>query len=156
MEITKGIIGSTPAVLNRVKIAITDRKEAAVAARAKAEGPSVSERQQELIHFYTEYETLVETICDAAQYGPTPFLEKSYGLQREWMLANYPNIRRYALAYLRYEIEDAGDPFEALFQPENLAKFLQSDDGNMISRIMRTREALNFYGDHLRQLAAAA
>jgi len=26
----------------------------------------------------------------------------------------------------------------------------------MISRILRTREALNLYGDHLRQLAAAA
>jgi hypothetical protein len=32
--------------------------------------------------------------------------------------------------------------------------FLLADDGLMISRIMRTREALNLYGEHLRQLIA--
>jgi len=133
-----------------------DRREATYKASVHAAGPTVQERQQALIHFYQEYEALVETICDSAQYGPTPALEKAYQLQREWMLDNYPEIRRYVVAYLRYEVDDQGDAFEALFSSEDLNTFLQSDDGNMISRIMRTREALNLYGDHLRQLAAAA
>lgn len=133
-----------------------DLKEAAVRTGSQAMGPTVQERQQDLIHFYQEYETLVETVCDSAQYGPTPHLEKVYQTQREWMEENYPRVRRYVVAYLRYEIEDLTDAFEALFQAPDLAAFLQSDDGNMISRIMRTREALNLYGDHLRQLAAAA
>lgn len=120
------------------------------------EGPTVKDRQQALIHFYQEYETLVETLCDSGQYGPREHLESRYQVQREWMIQNYGTVRRYVLAYLRLEVVDEGDSFEALFSAPNLATFLQSDDGNMISRIMRTREALNLYGDHLRQLAAAA
>lgn len=155
MERTEKIVVQAPSIVNRVRIALADRREAAARAKAFADGPTVSERQQDLIHFYCEYETLVETICDAANYGPSPFLEKGYGLQREWMMQHYPKIRRYVLAYLRFEVEDSGDAFEKLFEAGDLATFLQTDDGNMISRIMRTREALNLYGDHLRQLAAA-
>jgi hypothetical protein len=72
------------------------------------------------------------------------------------MQENYSSVGSYIVAYLRYEIEDEIDPFRALFAAENLESFLQMDDGNMISRIMRTREALNCYGDHLRQLASSA
>jgi hypothetical protein len=35
-----------------------------------------------------------------------------------------------------------------------LEEFLRSDDGEMIARIERTREALSRYGEHLRQLIA--
>jgi hypothetical protein len=68
------------------------------------------------------------------------------------------------VAYLRFTPEDAqqglltegkaSDAFEALFSAPNLEEFLKIDDGNMISRITRTREALNLYGEHLRQLLA--
>ncbi len=46
------------------------------------------------------------------------------------------------------------DAFEALVAAFDLQEFLKMDDGNMISRINRTREALNLYGEHLKQLAA--
>ena len=46
------------------------------------------------------------------------------------------------------------DAFEALFSAPSLGDFLRGDDGLMISRMERTREALYLYGDHLRQLAA--
>jgi hypothetical protein len=141
-----------PSVLNLVRSVFSSPKEA----ERPIEGPTVRDRQQDLIHFYQEYETLVETLCDSAQYGPREHLEKRYQVQREWMVQNYGTVRRYVLAYLRLEIVDEGDPFEALFSTPDLATFLQADDGNMISRIMRTREALNLYGDHLRKLAAAA
>lgn len=146
-------------IVNRVKSARLDRQEAIERSRAVKATPTVKERQHELIRFYQEYETLVETICDAAQYGPTPKLENDYQAKREWMLQNYGNLRRYVVAYLRFDVDDVeqgGDAFEALYMAENLDAFLKSDDGNMISRITRTREALTLYGDHLRQLAAAA
>jgi len=146
-------------IVNRIRIAALDRADAQSRADALSTGPSILERQQELIGFYQVYEHLVEVLCDSAQYGPTQALESSYRSRREWMLENYPSIRKFVVAYLKFEVEDAilgGDAFEALFTAEDLSTFLQADDGNMISRILRTREALNLYGDHLRQLAAAA
>lgn len=146
-------------IVNRVKSARLDRFEAVERVRSENAGPTVKERQHELIRFYQEYETLVETVCDAAQYGPTPKLENLYQTERKWMLENYSSLRKYVVAYLRYDVDDVeqgGDAFEALFMAANLDAFLNSDDGNMISRITRTREALSLYGDHLRQLAAAA
>ncbi len=126
--------------------------------------PSTQERQSELVAFYTEYENLVEVLCDAAQYGPEPQLEERYSALRNWMQRNYIDIRKYVAAYLQYDVADAGhgpggdersaDAFEALFFWPTLNEFLRADDGHMIQRIMRTRDALNQYGEHLRQLAA--
>jgi len=146
-------------LVNRAKSAKLDRRDAADRVQTAQAGPTVKQRQHELIRFYQEYETLVETVCDAAQYGPNPKLETIYATERKWMLENYASLRKYVVAYLRFDVEDVaqgGDAFEALFMAENLKTFLKSDDGNMIARIMRTREALTLYGDHLRQLAAAA
>ncbi len=127
-------------------------------------GPTVEERRHELLKFYAHYEDLVEVICDAAQYGPTPRLEAHYADLRQWMRAGYVSVKPYIMAYLRVAVEDAaaclrmsdsgGDAFEALCAAEDLSEFLREDDGNMIFRITRTREALNLYGEHLRQLEA--
>ncbi|MGV3618930.1 MAG: hypothetical protein ACO1SV_26690 [Fimbriimonas sp.] len=159
-RIARNAAGLVSSVTNRVKIARKDRAEAA----ARAAGPTVQERQDDLVRFYERYEELVETLCDSAQYGPTPKLERSYAGHREWMLGVYPGVRPFVIAFLRREPEDeafgveaAGQPtdaFEALVVAEDLGRFLQIDDGGMISRITRTREALNLYGEHLRQLAA--
>lgn len=126
--------------------------------------PGIRERQQELVRFYLNYETLVETLCDLGTCGPTPALEAAYRAGRQWMLSNYPDVRRYVIAYLKYSVEDAqqsleingrpADAFEALFTAPTLQEFLEHDDGGMISRINRTREALTMYGHHLRLLAS--
>jgi hypothetical protein len=156
MDQTRGRVSHRTSITNRLKSAIADRRSSVARQRERIAGPSVKERQQDLIHFYQEYEALVEVLCDAAQYGPTAALEGAYTRQRDWMRENYPRIGAYAVAYMRLEVDDAGDAFEALFAEPDLGTFLDSDDGKMISRIMRTREALNLYGDHLRQLALAA
>lgn len=142
---------------------LRDARETKVLARA-AQAPSLRERQEELIRFYERYEDLVETLCDAAQYGPDARLEARYAEVRLWMQAGYPDLRRFVSAYLRYDPGDAArsqdlhgtgrDAFEALFAANNLDEFLRGDDGRMIERIDRTREALGRYGDHLRQLIA--
>ncbi len=151
---------------NKMKNAALDRRQAAEwkefqEARAL---PTAAERQEQLIEFYGQYENLVETLCDAAQYGPEAKLEERYAAQRAWMQVNYVEIRKYVAAYLHYDVADAGqgrgddgrsaDAFEALYFWPTLREFLRADDGHMIQRIMRTRDALNQYGEHLRQLAA--
>lgn len=156
IERTRGRIIAVPGLLMRIRLAVTNFRANATSLVASVQGPTVEERQRELIHFYQEYETLVETLCDSSQFGPKPILDKRYKIQREWMLEHYPEISKYVVAYLRYEMEDEVDPFTALFIAEDLETFRKLDDGNMISRIMRTREALNLYGDHLRQLASSA
>ena len=159
-RIARNAAGLVTNFTNRAKIARKDRAEAA----ERAAGPSVQERQDELVRFYERYEELVETLCDSAQYGPTPKLERSYSSHRDWMLETYPRVRPFVISFLRREVEDeevgrqssgeATDAFEALVIAPDLDRFLRIDDGGMISRITRTREALNLYGEHLRQLAA--
>ena len=161
-----GVSGWLRSLVNRARIATLDRREAQARVAARTAGPTVQERQQELVRFYKHYEDLVELLCDAAQYGPTPKLENDYARLRRWMHENYPPVRRYVVAYLQYSSDDAqqaltldgriADAFEALVCAPDLSEFLAADDGGMISRITRTRDALNLYGEHLRRLAAAA
>ena len=150
----------------RLKLAFRDFQEERNVRweRLQSRTPSLRERQEELIAFYGQYEALVESLCDAAQYGPDFRHEASYSQRRAWMQSNYPPLRRFVAAYLSYDSRDAArsldlhgdgrDAFEALFAAPTLAGFLESDDGQMIARIERTREALSRYGEHLRQLIA--
>lgn len=148
----------------KLKIRAKDRRFARELERLRSAQPGIRERQQELVRFYMNYETLVETICDLGTCGPTPALESTYRATREWMTRNYPAVRRYVIAYLKYSAEDAqqslelngkaADAFEALFTAPTLREFMEHDDGKMISRINRTREALTMYGHHLRLLAS--
>lgn len=150
---------------NRLKIASKDAAAMQVAGTVSP-AEAIGERQEQLLAFYKVYEELVETLCDAAQYGPTPALEKSYAKSSAWVREHYGPVRRYVVAYLRYASEDAVasleqkgvgvDAFEALVAAPNLSEFLRHDDGLMISRLTRTREALNLYAAHLRQLAQSS
>jgi hypothetical protein len=127
---------------------------------------SLPDRQRELIDFYDQYECLVEALCDAARFGPDIVLERRYAEARARLQADYPALRPFLISYLDFQPEDAEaglklcgrplDAFEALVAAFDLQEFFKLDDGNMISRITRTREALNCYGEHLRQLAAKA
>lgn len=129
-------------------------------------GPTLDVRtkQQELAEFYVKYESLVELLCDSAQYGPEAHLESRYSELRDWMLKNYPPVRQFIIAFLEHDVADAesgldingqpSDAFQALYSAPTLAYQIQSDDGHMISRIMRTREALNRYAEYLRKLSA--
>ncbi|AIE83467.1 hypothetical protein [Fimbriimonas ginsengisoli] len=142
-------------LVNRVRIARRDATDRRERVEAEKRGPSVQERQSELILFYERYEELVEILCDAAQYGPTPKLARSYLNHRDWFRDQYARIRPFLVSFLRMEPEDdRADAFEALVASDDLEGFLSTDDGSMISRITRTREALVLYGEHLRHLAA--
>ncbi|HVT13043.1 MAG TPA: hypothetical protein VHE55_12335 [Fimbriimonadaceae bacterium] len=148
----------------QMRIRAKDRRFARELERIRLAQPTIRERQQELVRFYMNYENLVEVLCDLSTCGPTPNLETAYKAIREWMQKNYPDVRRYVIAYLKYSAEDAqqsldingksADAFEALFTAPTLREFMEHDDGKMIGRINRTREALTMYGHHLRLLAS--
>lgn len=147
---------------NRVRIALRDMQDARGGADCKCQ--SASMRHDDLVAFYAKYEDLVEVLCDSAQYGPDGRLDARYLDLRGWMMGNYPQIRGHVAAFLKYDTKDAqqsldwhglaGDAFEALFAAPSISEFLRLDDGQMIFRIERTRNALNLYGEHLRELAA--
>lgn len=147
----------------RLRLAMKDFHQTQETAKSKGL-PTVTERQDELVHFYTRYESLVELLCNASNYGPDSRQEEKYSDLRAWMQTHYPQLRMFVVAYLRYDAHDArqaidwhgiaGDAFEALFAAPSLEDFLRLDDGEMIWRIERTRNAINLYGEHLRQLAA--
>lgn len=138
---------------NWLRIAGKDLAEAREQAWESRAGMSVQERQTQLASFYATYEDFVEVMCDAAQFGPTPRVESVYAAKRAILIDGYAELRPLLGAFLRHQTSEPADPFEALLAPETVSQFLQSDDGETIARITRTREALNLYGEHLRQLA---
>lgn len=149
---------------NIVKSRLLDRQQAAESAAMANRLPTAKERHEELVTFYGRYEELVELLCDVAQYGPDAKQESRYNEYRVWMQTNYPALRKFVVAYLQFDTDDVvmssdpygsySDAFESLFASPTLAEFLRTDDGKMIDRIMRTREALTLYSEHLRQLTA--
>ncbi|MER3495839.1 MAG: hypothetical protein C4320_02910, partial [Armatimonadota bacterium] len=126
---------------------------------------TIADRVDDVRRAYVSYEELVEAVLNASNYGPddshqTAYFHAAFALKRD-----YPKIRPYLMAYLRMSPSDAAyslaqwgkgaDPFEILFQHDHVADLLESDDGEMISRIHRTREALTLYNEHLRSLASS-
>ena len=146
----------------RVRASIRDWSEKTAVSTSRPVGPTVEERREELLEFYERYEQFVETLCDAAQFGSDERLAAAYGRLRDWLSQRYEPLRPFVSAYMppdtavtfRLERGRAPDATEELFSNKTLEEFLRNDDGGMIQRITCTREALNLYGQHLRQLAS--
>ncbi len=127
---------------------------------------TVREKQAELADFYENYEELVELICDAANYGANEKMSLRYDALRNYMQINYHPMRNSVAAYLELDPQDnvsaldlynkPSDAFEALFTAPTLSEQIRTDDGYLISRIMRTRKALNRYADYLRGISKAS
>ena len=129
---------------------------------AKTANLSVRERLDRVRAFYGLYEDAVEVLLTATTVGANPALQERYEGLRSVVLAEYGPIKPYLLAYLRMTVADAeygiahlgrpSDAFEILFGQSELSTLLATDDGEMIRRITRTREALTLYAEHLRFL----
>ncbi|MEI6512174.1 MAG: hypothetical protein WCO51_02745 [bacterium] len=126
---------------------------------------SLSVQRDRLVEFYGYYEDLVDVLCIAARFEDTSAFEAQYGRLRNWMIKNYPNVRPFLIAHLMLHPSDdmlglncvgkPSDGFEALFVAPSITQLLKLDQGDLIERIYRTRDALNRYGDHLRRNFAA-
>ncbi len=120
-------------------------------------------RQREVIDFNDLFENFVDILCDAAHYEVTEGLDMNYKQYRLQIQEAYKPLKPFLVSFLEFtsEDEEAGlkltgrslDAFEVLVAPIDLKEFFLMDDGNMISRLTRTREALNLYGQHLSLLA---
>ena len=123
----------------------------------------VAERLGDLTAFSDRYEDLVEVLCNAAQFGTNAKAERNYTDIRAEYLRRYASIRTMLTAFLEISPDDEAsgiklmgrplDAFELLVAPKSIEEFLTCDDGNMISRLTRTQEAITKYRDHLRLLA---
>ena len=67
----------------------------------------LQERHQDVLDFYTNFENLVEILCDAAQRGATAKLQTRYTEERNWMQTHYYLVRPYLAAYLTLDADDA-------------------------------------------------
>jgi hypothetical protein len=116
--------------------------------------------RRNLIEFYDLFEQFVDVACAAARTDVTQGLARDYDEFRARAQNLYPPLRSYLLAYLRVDVSDsafglavcgrATDAFECLFCAPSLPALLSADDGNMMDRIERVRDALYRFGDHLR------
>lgn len=148
--------------VSRRPAAIDVERTVEIADLPEAHASDVEQRRCDLLEFYTHYEDLVALLSDVSQYGPSPKLELDYQRLRGILNRGYSRIRRYVVAFLKYSSDDAqvgvglwgrsADAFEALTAASSLQSFLKADNSHLASRILRTRDALNRYGEHLRRL----
>jgi len=150
-------------VLSRFVFVSRSRAKSRDLIRQRSTVPTVEERQQQLAMFCESYEDLLETLCGAAQFGIEPKHEQRYLTQRVEVERLYATVRPFLTAFLDFCPEDADaglklcgrplDAFEALTASSDLTELLSMDDGNMISRLTRTQNAIARYDQHLRLLA---
>lgn len=124
--------------------------------------PSTQEQQGELLRFFTRFEELADVLRDSCQYGPNGPNERAYAELREWMIQHYAAVRVQIGPYLETKrgamaalSGGSGDEVETLFSPPTLRELLRSDDGSLLGRLMRAREAVGMVFSHLRTLASA-
>lgn len=115
--------------------------------------------------FYDQYDSLVGLLCLAAHEGIEPRMETEYRERRAWFCARYPKVKSLLNAHLEGDASDtlpglwgrrACDAFEALFYPASIAAMLETDNGNLIGRLMRTQTALGLWETNLTRKESAA
>ncbi|GMV38272.1 MAG: hypothetical protein AMXMBFR61_27800 [Fimbriimonadales bacterium] len=117
----------------------------------------------QLRRFYDDFESLVDLICASARFGVVGGMATEYRQLTDAMKRNYPGIRPYVLAFLNVDVADAEyglslcglplDALQCLFYPPDLDAVHRADDGKLIDRIERSRDALYRLGDYLRELS---
>jgi hypothetical protein len=145
-------------IANHLKLVLSETREPI----ELDEQTTPAERQILQEEFFERYEDLVDVLVSAAQYGVKPSCELTYDQLRTVLAEQYIKIQPFVLAYLKADPEDEHfgitkfkvrtDAFQVLWVAPSISEFLSADDGNMIDRISRTREALSHYGEHLRYL----
>ncbi len=101
--------------------------------------------------FYGHYDMLVGLLCLAAHEGNSAKIETEYKERRGFFVGHYPRIKQYLTAHLAADANDtlptlfgrrACDAFEAMFAPLSVAALLETDNGHLIGRMMRSNAAL--------------
>ncbi len=116
----------------------------AVSLRARANARQI----ERLTKFEAAYEEIVDVVCWAAKEDADPRQDERFARSRVAMRMAYRPVRRDMRAHwLCPGDAEATDPFEALYQPDDIDIVINAATG--IDSMMRTRAALDAYREHL-------
>lgn len=112
-------------------------------------------QREQFLAFYDRYEQLVDVLCWAARDTVHDGCDEQYQQVRRWMLDNYAPIHRALKPFIRRVVAESDgdlrkDPFEHLFAPAHVMQVIEQDDGDLLGRIILTREIVTRYDAHLR------
>ena len=121
-------------------------------------------RKTELATFGSQFDVLIETVLSAVQDGIDGAKEDAYRQTSSQLRDQYPRIRPYLIAYLKFSVTDAefcldiagrgGDAFEAMLCSPTLKVLLEHRQEDLIDRLTRVNAAIDLYKHHLTVLSA--
>ncbi len=112
-------------------------------------------QREQFLAFYEQYEQLVDVLCWAARDTVHDGCDEKYQQLRSWMQKHYAPVRR-AMAPFIHQVLSEGegnlreDPFEKLFEQAHVMQVIEADGGDLLGRIILTRDIVARYDAHLR------
>lgn len=112
-------------------------------------------RREQFLAFYEQYEQLVDVLCWAARDTVHDGCDEKYQQVRAWLVKHYAPVRRAMAPFIQQAISEGGvdpqeDPFERLFAPAHVMQVIEGDQGDLLGRIILTRDIVARYDAHLR------
>jgi hypothetical protein len=112
-------------------------------------------QREQFVAFYEQYEQLIDVLCWAARDTVHDGCDERYQQVREWMMQHYAPVRRALKPFIQQVLaEQEGnpheDPFEKMFAPPHVMQVIEQDAGDLLARIICTREIVARYDAHLR------
>lgn len=112
-------------------------------------------QREQFLAFYEQYEQLVDVLCWAARDTVHDGCDEQYQQVRNWFTEHYAPVRRAMAPIIRQVLAEQDgnpkeDPFEKLFAPAHVMQVIGGDEGDLLGRIIVTREIVARYDAHLR------
>ncbi|MDW8289370.1 MAG: hypothetical protein RMM06_01495 [Armatimonadota bacterium] len=112
-------------------------------------------QREQFLAFYEHYEQLVDLLCWAARDTVHDGCDEQYQRVRAWLRQHYAPLRKAMAPFIRQVLLETGgnpqqDPFEPLFAPTHVMQVIESDAGDLLGRIIITRDIVTRYDAHLR------
>lgn len=112
-------------------------------------------QREQFLAFYDRYEQLVDVLCWAARDTVHDGCDERYQQVRSWLIEHYAPVRQALAPFIQQvNAEHYGnrheDPFEKLFAPKQVMQVIEQDEGDLLDRIIITREIVARYDAHLR------
>ncbi|MDW8320661.1 MAG: hypothetical protein RMM08_04800 [Armatimonadota bacterium] len=112
-------------------------------------------QREQFLAFYERYDQLVDVLCWAARDTVHDGCDEKYQQIRNWLVKNYAPVRRAMAPFIQQAIFERDvnlqeDPFEKLFAPAHVMQVIEGDEGDLLGRIILTRDIVARYDAHLR------
>lgn len=112
-------------------------------------------QREQFVAFYDRYEQLVDLLCWAARDTVHDGCDEKYQQVREWLVQHYAPVRRAMAPFIQQVLSEGDgnpheDPFAKLFEPAHVMQVIEQDEGDLLGRIILTREIVTRYDAHLR------